>query len=64
MSSFVVADVLPDIAGDVVVVPDEFTGQTGSDFDIDHLYLATYYYDKEGNRVEFDESKGYNEQSK
>ena len=60
--SFVVADVLPEFMGDVIVVPDEFTAMTGSDYDIDHLYLATYAYDEEGNRYEFDESKDYNEQ--
>lgn len=31
-------------------------------YDIDHLYLATYAYDEDGNRYEFDESKDYNEQ--
>lgn len=30
---FVVADVLPEISGDLIVVPREFTAQTGSDFD-------------------------------
>lgn len=61
--SFVVADILPDSLGDVVVVPDEFTAMTGSDFDIDHLYLATYKYDEEGNRYEFDDTKDYIEQT-
>ncbi len=31
-------------------------------YDVDHLYLATYAYDKEGNRYEFDGSKDYKEQ--
>lgn len=60
--AFVVADILPNHVGDVVVVPDEFTAMTGSDFDVDHLYMATYYYDEDGNRVQFDESKSYDEQ--
>lgn len=30
---FVVADVLPETSGDLIVVPREFTAQTGSDFD-------------------------------
>lgn len=30
---FVVADVLPEISGDLIIVPREFTAQTGSDFD-------------------------------
>ena len=43
--SFIVADVLPAQTGDTIVVPDEFTAMTGSDFDIDKLYIATYSYD-------------------
>lgn len=47
--SFIVADVLPAQTGDTIVVPDEFTAMTGSDFDIDKLYIATYVYDPETN---------------
>lgn len=47
--SFIVADVLPAQTGDTIVVPDEFTAMTGSDFDIDKLYIATYAYDPETN---------------
>lgn len=47
--SFIVADVLPAQTGDTIVVPDEFTAMTGSDFDIDKLYIATYAYDPEAN---------------
>ena len=32
--SFIVADVLPEQIGDAIVVPDEFTAMTGSDYDI------------------------------
>ena len=45
--TFTVADVLPELSGDVIIVPTEFTAQTGSDFDVDKLYLATYSYDQE-----------------
>ena len=38
--SFKVVDVLPDRIGDTIIVPDEFTAMTGSDFDVDKLYLA------------------------
>lgn len=48
--SFIVADVLPAQTGDTIVVPDEFTAMTGSDFDIDKLYIATYAYDPETNK--------------
>lgn len=50
--AFRVVDVLPAVVGDTVVVPDEFTGQTGSDFDVDKLYLATNAY-KDGKYVEW-----------
>lgn len=42
--AFTVADVLPDTSADVIIVPREFTSQTGSDFDVDKLYLATMSY--------------------
>jgi hypothetical protein len=44
--------VLPESMGDVIVVPNDFTAMTGSDFDIDKLYIVTGYYDKEGNYLE------------
>ena len=44
MFSFVVADVMPKQSGDVIIVPREFTAQTGSDFDVDKLFLATTHY--------------------
>jgi hypothetical protein len=44
MFAFQVADVLPEEVGDLIVVPREFTAQTGSDFDVDKLYLATMSY--------------------
>lgn len=47
-----VADVLPRQVGDLIVVPEEFTAQTGSDFDIDKLYLAFKAFDKEGKEIE------------
>lgn len=46
---FVVADVLPETSGDLIIVPKEFTAQTGSDFDVDKLYLATYSYEVKGD---------------
>lgn len=48
-----IADVLPSVVGDTIILPDEFTTQTGSDFDIDKLYIARYNFDKEGNKIEF-----------
>lgn len=52
-----IADVLPSVVGDTIILPDEFTTQTGSDFDIDKLYIARYNFDKEGNKIEFKKQK-------
>lgn len=51
-ASFKVTDVLPESMGDVIVVPNDFTAMTGSDFDIDKLYIAVGYYDKDGNYLQ------------
>ena len=40
MFAFKVADVLPENSGDVIIVPKEFTRQTGSDFDVDKIFIA------------------------
>ena len=60
MFSFQVADIMPATIGDTIIVPEEFTAMTGSDFDVDKLYLATYTY-KDGKRVSSDEKseQGY-----
>lgn len=41
MFAIQVADILPETTGDLIIVPREFTAQTGSDFDVDKLFLAT-----------------------
>lgn len=46
------ADVVPAVKS-TVILPTEFTKITGSDFDIDHLYLARYNVNKDG-KYEFD----------
>lgn len=51
-----IKDVLPSNVGDMIVLPDEFTAQTGSDFDIDKLFIARYNFDKEGNKINFKRS--------
>lgn len=60
MFSFQVADIMPTTIGDTIIIPEEFTAMTGSDFDVDKLYLATYTY-KDGKRVSSDEKseQGY-----
>lgn len=57
-----IVDVLPSASGDVIFLPLELTTLTGSDFDIDKMYLARYnYYDDNGTmkRVEFIDENDY-----
>lgn len=44
-------DVFPEIMGDTIMLPEDFTKLTGSDFDIDKLYVARLQYDSDGNLV-------------
>lgn len=53
LSALRVVDVLPENSGDTIILPDEFTALTGSDFDIDKLYFARHYYNEDGTRVKF-----------
>jgi hypothetical protein len=39
-----IVDILPEQAGDVIQLPLEFTALTGSDFDIDKLFVISYNY--------------------
>lgn len=48
--AFTVADILPDNNGDNIIVPEEFTKQTGSDFDVDKIFVAMKGY-RNGNEV-------------
>lgn len=48
-----IKDVLPENVGDTVILPDEFTAQTGSDFDIDKIFILRYSYDENGNPYKF-----------
>lgn len=48
-----IVDVYPEQIGDTITLPDEFTALTGSDFDIDKLFIARYHYDSNGNKVRF-----------
>ena len=53
--AFTVADILPEVSGDVIIVPREFTSQTGSDFDVDKIFLATKEFDVHGNEIKIRE---------
>lgn len=50
-------DVLP-IVRDTIVLPKEFTAQTGSDFDIDKLYMSTLFYEHVKHDVDFIDKDG------
>lgn len=54
-----VIDVYPEQIGDAITLPDEFTALTGSDFDIDKLFIARYNYDNNGNRIKFETKDQY-----
>jgi len=45
---------LPDAYGGEIVLPDNIVGQTGSDFDIDTLYLMAYSLKRTNNRLSID----------
>lgn len=54
-----VVDLYPEQIGDTITLPDEFTSLTGSDFDIDKLFVARYNYNKNGNRIKFETKEDY-----
>jgi len=44
MVAITVKEFLPEQLGDVIILPNEFTALTGSDFDIDKLFFIRYNY--------------------
>lgn len=44
IAALTIKDVVMSQAGDIIILPDEFTARTGSDFDIDKLFLTRYNY--------------------
>lgn len=58
-------DVLP-VVKDTIILPREFTKVTGSDFDIDKLYLASLAYNVKDNKasIEFDKDTKQHHQNK
>lgn len=54
-------DVFPEIMGDTIMLPEDFTKLTGSDFDIDKLYVARYAYNKQGVKFNKGNSLKYEE---
>ena len=49
-------DVCPAVKS-TIILPEEFTKITGSDFDIDHLYLSSYNYNVQDDDVDTDFDK-------
>ena len=47
-----IMDVTPSVFGDMIMLPSEFTKQTGSDFDIDKLFFARYKIDRKKTKGE------------
>lgn len=54
-------DVFPEIMGDTIMLPKDFTKLTGSDFDIDKLYVARFAYNKNGVKFNKGNSLKYDE---
>lgn len=54
-------DVFPEIMGDTIMLPEGFTKLTGSDFDIDKLYVARFAYNKNGVKFNKGNSLKYDE---
>ena len=54
-------DVFPEIMGDTIMLPEGFTKLTGSDFDIDKLYVARYAYNKDGGIIRHGGALKYND---
>lgn len=48
-----VVEILDDVQGSTIIVPDEWVTQTGSDFDVDSVYGISYemYYDKKEDKL-------------
>lgn len=54
-------DVFPEIMGDTIMLPEDFTKLTGSDFDVDKLYVARFAYNKNGVKFNKGNSLKYDE---
>ena len=54
-------DVFPEIMGDTIMLPEDFTKLTGSDFDIDKLYVARFSYNSKGAKINKGNALKYDE---
>ena len=63
---FKVVGFLPDESGSIIAMPDDIVAQTGSDFDIDKMYVMTPNLQKKDGKVtaiRYDKDKELNENS-
>lgn len=60
IENIVIKGFTPPNNGDMIVVPSEIVGKSGSDFDIDklNLYLANYYQNQRSGKINYVEYKG------
>lgn len=60
IESMIIKGFTPANNGDMIVVPSEMVGKSGSDFDIDKLniYLGNYYQDGKSGKITYVEYKG------
>jgi hypothetical protein len=49
MENFEIVEFLPEESGDIILVPDEMTVKSGSDFDIDKLFCYDPYIETDGS---------------
>ena len=63
ISALKFVDVLPAVLEDTIILPEEFTKLTGSDFDIDKLFVIRYAFNEKGNKHKYDDSKSIEDNS-
>ena len=63
ISALKFVDVLPAVLEDTIILPEEFTKLTGSDFDIDKLFVIRYSFNEKGNKHKYDDSKSIDNNS-
>jgi hypothetical protein len=51
MAAFKIVGFLPESVGDTIIIPNDFVTITGSDFDIDKVYIARYNYYSKGGKI-------------
>lgn len=55
LAALKIVDIYPEQIGDTITLPDAFTTLTGSDYDVDKLYVARYNFNRDGSKTSFKE---------